>query len=207
MINVIFIYTSAAEAQYIVQYVTILHTAMPSNIAHGKVFITKYKSLHNTKYITIPYRRTLETWGRDLLNKLYGCVSISATKLCAYLEGYTNIIHSNISRYCTQQGDYHIHKSMHNKKSITIPYRRALQTWGSDLQNKLYGYLCVRQEAVRSLHIICHLTHWGRDKMAAISQTTFSNGFSWMKMYGFWLTFHWSLFLGVQLTIFQHWFR
>ena len=27
------------------------------------------------------------------------------------------------------------------------------------------------------------LTHWGRDKMTAISQTTFSNAFSWMKMY------------------------
>ena len=37
------------------------------------------------------------------------------------------------------------------------------------------------------------LTHWGRDKMAAIFQTTFSNGFSWMKMYEFRLTFRWSL--------------
>ena len=27
------------------------------------------------------------------------------------------------------------------------------------------------------------LTHWGWDKMDAISQTTFSNAFSWMKMY------------------------
>ena len=44
-------------------------------------------------------------------------------------------------------------------------------------------------------------------QMDAISQTTFSNVFSWMKMYEFRLTFHWSLFLGVQLTIFQHWFR
>ena len=26
------------------------------------------------------------------------------------------------------------------------------------------------------------LTHWGRDKMDAISQTTFSNAFSWMRM-------------------------
>ena len=25
-------------------------------------------------------------------------------------------------------------------------------------------------------------THWGRDKIAAISQTTFSSAFSWMKM-------------------------
>ena len=51
------------------------------------------------------------------------------------------------------------------------------------------------------------LTHWGRDKMAAIFQTTSSNAFSWMKMYEFRLKFHWSLFLRVQLTIFQYWFR
>ena len=51
------------------------------------------------------------------------------------------------------------------------------------------------------------LTHWDRDKMTAISQTTFSNAFSWMKMYAFWLRFHWSLSLRAQLTIVQHWFR
>ena len=51
------------------------------------------------------------------------------------------------------------------------------------------------------------LTHWGRDKMYAISQTTFWSAFSWMKMYKLPLRFHWSLFLCVQLTIFQHWFR
>ena len=51
------------------------------------------------------------------------------------------------------------------------------------------------------------LTHWGRDKMAAISQTTLSNAFSWMKISEFRLKFHWRLFLMVQLTIFQHWFR
>ena len=34
-----------------------------------------------------------------------------------------------------------------------------------------------------------------------------SNGFLWMKMHEFWLKFHWSLFPGVQLTIFQHSFR
>ena len=32
---------------------------------------------------------------------------------------------------------------------------------------------------------ISGLTHWGQDKMAAILQTTVSNGFSWMKMYEF----------------------
>ena len=51
------------------------------------------------------------------------------------------------------------------------------------------------------------ITHWGRDEMDAIWQTTFSSAFSWMKMFEFRLKLHWSLFLMVQLTIFHHWFR
>ena len=43
--------------------------------------------------------------------------------------------------------------------------------------------------------------------MAAIFQTTFSNVFSWMKMYELRFKFHWNLFLRVQLTIFHHSFR
>ena len=54
---------------------------------------------------------------------------------------------------------------------------------------------------------LCYLGHWGRDKTEAISRTTFSNAFSWMKMYGFRLRFRWSLFLWFKLIIFQHWFR
>ena len=41
------------------------------------------------------------------------------------------------------------------------------------------------------------LTHWGRDKMADVSQTTFSNVFSSMKMCEFRFKFHWSLFLPI----------
>ena len=52
-----------------------------------------------------------------------------------------------------------------------------------------------------------HLIYWGWEQMAAIFQMTFSNGFSWMKMYECWLKFHLSLFLRVHITIFQHWFR
>ena len=51
------------------------------------------------------------------------------------------------------------------------------------------------------------LTHWGRNKMAAIFQTTFSNDFLLMKMYEFRLRFHWTLFLEFELTIPHHWFR
>ena len=44
-------------------------------------------------------------------------------------------------------------------------------------------------------------------QMDAISQTTSSSAFSWMKIFEFRLKCHWSLFLSIQLTIFQHWFR
>ena len=56
-------------------------------------------------------------------------------------------------------------------------------------------------------NIYPHLTLWDRDKMAAIFQKTFSTPFSWMKKFEFRLKCHWNLFLRVQLTIFQHWFR
>ena len=45
------------------------------------------------------------------------------------------------------------------------------------------------------------------NKMVAISQTIFSDAFSWMKIFIFWVQFHLILFLWVQLTITQHWFR
>ena len=52
------------------------------------------------------------------------------------------------------------------------------------------------------------LTYLPLDKMATtISQTIFSNDFSWMKSFVFWFKFHWSVFLGVQLKISQHWLK
>ena len=54
---------------------------------------------------------------------------------------------------------------------------------------------------------IHYLTHWGRDKMHAITQATFSDAFSWIQIHEFRLRYHWSLFLRFELTIFQHWFR
>ena len=51
------------------------------------------------------------------------------------------------------------------------------------------------------------LTHWDWDKMGAISLTTLSNAFSWMKMLELSLKYHWSLFLRDQLTILPYWFR
>ena len=43
--------------------------------------------------------------------------------------------------------------------------------------------------------------------MNAIFQMTLANVYSWMEMYEFLSWFQWNLFLHVQLTLFQHWFR
>ena len=81
--------------------------------------------------------------------------------------------------------------------------------WGGDVRGQAISRdnIGIDQMQVYFIEADSGWTHWGRDKMAAIFQTTLWNGFSWMKMYEFRLTFHWSLFLGVQLTLFQHWFR
>ena len=54
---------------------------------------------------------------------------------------------------------------------------------------------------------IGYLTHLSLDTIFAISQMIFSKAFSWIKCFIFWLKFHWSLFLRLQLTITQHWFK
>ena len=44
------------------------------------------------------------------------------------------------------------------------------------------------------------LTHWDRDRIATIYQTTSLKAFSWIKIYVFWLKFHLILLLRVELT-------
>ena len=79
--------------------------------------------------------------------------------------------------------------------------------------------ICIFHQCGGLVSSISHKTHmfthlllgiwmplWGQDKMATIFQTTYSNAFSWMKIYEFWFKCHWSLLPRVQLIIFQHWF-
>ena len=56
-----------------------------------------------------------------------------------------------------------------------------------------------------------HTCHWHyiqqMPQRGRIKWTIFSNTFSWKKILIVWFKFHWSLFLGVQLTISQHCFK
>ena len=88
--------------------------------------------------------------------------------------------------------------------------RKGLRSYNHVFVGSNYSYMLTTVEVtvwMINYSPLFLLTHWGRDKMAVIFQMTYSNAFSWMKMYEFRLRFHWRLFLGVQSTIFQHWFR
>ena len=82
-----------------------------------------------------------------------------------------------------------------NKRSSKQPWGWWFETpsWSLWRQCNIYIASC----ALPRSQVISLLIHWSRDKMAAISQTTLSIAFSWMKMLEFRLTFHWSLFLRV----------
>ena len=60
----------------------------------------------------------------------------------------------------------------------------------SSLIFSMYGWYrthllvtCLRSFEMHCDNFMWSLTHWGRDKMDAISQTTFSRAFSWMKIF------------------------
>ena len=85
--------------------------------------------------------------------------------------------------------------------------RLSKQSWGWWFETpspSLWRHCNGKSMFVSAIRIV---THCNRDKMATISQTTFSTAFSSMKLFVFWLKFDRSLFLSVQLTINQHWFR
>ena len=82
---------------------------------------------------------------------------------------------------------------------IAVP---RVRTHFSEISNKIDNFLRKNMN-MKTLPKICQLfysglsvlTHWGRDKMDAVSQTTLWSAFSSMKMFEFRLKFHWSLFL------------
>ena len=87
-----------------------------------------------------------------------------------------------------------------------IPLNKFCKTVDSlEMSVRVYGVKSVVFSAFPGeWQLITLLAHWG---YATIFHTTFSNAFSWMKIFAFRWKFQWSLFPRVQLTIFHHWFR
>ena len=85
--------------------------------------------------------------------------------------------------------------------------------WNADVKVKCFTHLIITIYIHVLMDFCCDLCfnsysiNWGRDKMAAISQTTFWNAFSWMTVVIFWFKFNWNLFPMVQLLISDQWLR
>ena len=75
--------------------------------------------------------------------------------------------------------------------------------WGFDRQKVILAGNASTQRVVIPASHIQVLNHWGQDKMATISQTKFLKALTWLKIYEFWLTIYWNLFLMVPLKIFS----
>ena len=86
------------------------------------------------------------------------------------------------------------HKGPIMKK--TLPWRhhdQRLIIWDTCRQPCVWQYLIMHDIfIITRLSSFINLTHWGRDKMDAISQTTPSSAFSWMKIFEFRIKFQWS---------------
>ena len=124
------------------------------------------------------------------------------------LQNWHQLIHLSTFKHIMISGITNTTQLLHSFIAICITHKEVqLQ-----IRQELTKQLTADHEGVFDKYVFRQqhfntLTHWGRDKMAAVSQTTLSNAFSWMKMLEFRLRFHWSLFLRIQLTIIHHWFR
>ena len=89
-----------------------------------------------------------------------------------------------------------LHRSL--AKQLVVKLLQRLFIWDT-------SYLCQRRRSWDHRHwfafFVCLNNTLRPRQMASIFQTAFLNAFSWMKMHGFWLKFHWSLFLRVQNNI------
>ena len=109
--------------------------------------------------------------------------------------------------------DQRKHQSSASLAFVTVefPAQRASNAENVSIWWRHHGYqdsiLHMQTTTTSGVDGLAWLTHWDRDEIDAILQRTFSNAFSWMKMFEFRLKFHWNLFPRVQLTIIHHWFR
>ena len=117
-----------------------------------------------------------------------------------FLEWKLSYLDSNFSEVCSKGSCWYI--SIGSINGLASNKWQAI-TWTKLLKITQFNVSPDLNEFSRSTAAINVLIY----KMAAVSQTTLSNAFSWMKMLEFRLRFQWSLFLRVQLTIFQHWFK
>ena len=127
-------------------------------------------------------------WARNRF-EIYESADILLSKILGILNPHVADTNRKWNETISLDSIYLMIAYIRYKRSIALMYkRRGDRKWR--LSRVHHIVQCMRYGA-RCKNNIPHtmLLHWGRDKMAAISQTMFSNTFSWMKMYEFRLRF------------------
>ena len=83
----------------------------------------------------------------------------------------------------------------------------APKKWGPTCDRNISNSAIYTTAIYRAYTVSVILTHVPRDNLEGKWQTTFSITVPSMKMFHFWLKFHWSLYLWVKLTISHRRFR
>ena len=128
-------------------------------------------------------------------------LAISATFCC--IQQFPPL---NLSQYCENMLIQLLQSSLLRWENHYGICHCGINAATCTLQHHTTNWFQINWTSPSLVGICWSLSHLGRDKMAVIFQTTFSNSFSWMKLHKFPLRFHLSLLQGVQLSIFQHWF-
>ena len=122
-----------------------------------------------------------------------GYISLSKQKhlRLSFLHCWKNVKKYNYAKFQAAPGLF----SSQNRRGLNRPILRPLWLMMS----------ATNGSSVSPLWYM--LTHWGSHKMATILRLTFSHAFYWMKIISFLFEFPWNMNSGVQLLIYQHWFR
>ena len=151
---------------------------------------------------TVPYLPCPQTGTCNTIAKLVHMCKLDVFRVCkqsSYIYWTEN--HKKCYLCCSEN-----FLILCNNKNVSILYHQVIDE-SHRLQIQCSPKSCLYNIALKSIKTAITLTHWGRDKIAAISKMTFSNVFSWIKMYEFRLRFHCSLVLRFQSIISQHCFR
>ena len=171
-------------------------------------FITTYFQVYSWKFqqTQLQIRRLLMHWGWD---KMAAILEMTFFIWIFFNENFYNLIKISLN---------FIHEGPVVNMPLLVEIMAWCQTGAKPLSEPMLAYVAdeyrhhsasmsYSKERSNTFH---KRSNWGYllmlKKMAIVFEI-FSNAFYWMKLYEFWLTFHWSLFIRVQLTILHHCFR
>ena len=140
------------------------------------------------------------------------CITFRLFLLCLYPTGVGARLFQEDQVYkngCWCHCDAKSNKPVYRSRFRLCEFKGGCLPWERITTNSVIQVIWYLTLFSRLLH---HLragtyTNLSLDKMASISQTAFSNAFSWMKILEFRFEFHWHMFLRVQLSLSLHWFR